>query len=123
MNNIDIGARIKERREYRKLTQEDLAGRFGCSRETISNWERGERVIRAIDLARLAEILETNVVYFFRMGTGGLADNEEQADQVNEALEDLKQKIEETMEREIEAKRRAVGLPARTEENTETASV
>ncbi|MFR3626209.1 MAG: helix-turn-helix transcriptional regulator [Lachnospiraceae bacterium] len=34
--------KLKQRREEQKLTQEDVAGLFNdCSRQAVSNWERG----------------------------------------------------------------------------------
>jgi transcriptional regulator with XRE-family HTH domain len=38
-----FGQRVKKLREQRGLTQRDLADRAGLTRETISNYERGER--------------------------------------------------------------------------------
>ncbi len=39
MNSTDI----KQRRHALNLTQEQLAGAFGISKNTVARWERGER--------------------------------------------------------------------------------
>lgn len=59
-----LGERIRARRDYLGLTQQELADAFGCARETISNWEHGRRGIDAIDLIRLARILDVDLAYF-----------------------------------------------------------
>lgn len=38
---MDIGSRIKELREIKKITQEQLAFEINVSRQTISKWESG----------------------------------------------------------------------------------
>ncbi len=61
----EIGRRIKARREYLRLSQEALAERTGVSRVTISNWERGERSISAVELPALAAALTVPLAYFY----------------------------------------------------------
>ena len=41
MNQIKIGAFIKELRKEKELTQEQLAEQFNVSRRTVSRWETG----------------------------------------------------------------------------------
>ncbi len=51
--------RIREWREYRRLTQDALAARAGIARQNVSNLERGRFKPRPATLARLAMALET----------------------------------------------------------------
>jgi len=60
-----LGSRIADRRNYMRMSQEDLALILHVTRESISNWETGRRGIDAVDMQRLATALETTVGYFF----------------------------------------------------------
>src|SRR4030043_1610422 len=62
-NNKKIGQRIKKLREEIGMNQQDLAGKLGILRPTISQIENGERKIRADELMKLSEILNTSVQY------------------------------------------------------------
>jgi len=59
-----IGERIAEARRGRGLTQSDLAQSLGVARTTITAMEKGVRRPRAIELARIAEILESSARRF-----------------------------------------------------------
>lgn len=80
MDRQILGERIRAARELRGLSQQSVAHSFGCARETVSNWERGERGIEAPELARLARVFDVDVTYFY--GTG-----EYQADDVPPELQ------------------------------------
>jgi len=51
--------KLKERRERRGVTQEDLAVLAGVSRSTIAGLESGSRKARPASYARLAKALKT----------------------------------------------------------------
>jgi transcriptional regulator with XRE-family HTH domain len=53
---MDIGERIKEIRGT--ATQEEFAGKLGVHKNTISRWERGERIPDANNLARILEVYQ-----------------------------------------------------------------
>ncbi len=55
----EIGDRIREQREKKELSQEDLAERMGVSNQTISRLETGTSVAKIDTLLRLASALET----------------------------------------------------------------
>src|SRR4030042_4573428 len=62
-NSKQIGQRIKKLREEIGMNQQGLAGKLGILRPTISQIENGERKIRADELMKLSEILNTSVQY------------------------------------------------------------
>lgn len=60
-----IGARIKEARQKRGVSQKDLAEKVGFDSATsISLIESGERKISIVDLEKTAEILNEELSYF-----------------------------------------------------------
>ncbi len=62
-NSKQIGQRIKKLREEIGMSQHDLAARLDILRPTISQMENGERKIRADELMKLSEILNTSAQY------------------------------------------------------------
>jgi len=53
-----IGVRIEGRRKEKGLTQQGLAESVGVLRETVKQWESGERQVKAESLAKLAKCLD-----------------------------------------------------------------
>ena len=60
---MSIGDRIVELRKDQKLSQGQLAEALGVSRQAVSKWETGQNVPDALNLIRLAEILDTDIEY------------------------------------------------------------
>jgi transcriptional regulator with XRE-family HTH domain len=60
---MSIGARIRDQREARKMSQVELAKQVGLSSTAIWNWEAKGRVPRPQILARVAEALSVSVHY------------------------------------------------------------
>ncbi len=61
-----MGYKIRELRELRKMTQEELAEKSGVSRATISQLENGEmKNTTSKTLLKLARALETSVENIF----------------------------------------------------------
>ena len=73
-----FGARIRELRKQRGLTQEQLAEAIGKSVDTISNIERGFSSTRIKTAARLAEILEVALPDLFEPATRPRLDRKRQ---------------------------------------------
>lgn len=58
--------KLKQRREEQKLTQEDVAGFFNdCSRQAVSNWERGSALPEAEKLLMLSARLDISLDELF----------------------------------------------------------
>jgi putative transcriptional regulator len=75
-----LGENIKEYRQKKQFTQEELASRLHVTRQTISKWEKNYSVPDAEMLVRLAEILEVRTSLLL----GTEADGETQTTQEKE---------------------------------------
>ena len=60
----DIGSKIKQIRQHRHLTQQEVAEKMGVSRNYISQWESGTRRINADQLIQYAKIVGVTLDYF-----------------------------------------------------------
>lgn len=58
-----LGNRIKEARQRKKLTQEELSNALDVHVVSISRWENGERKPRYDMLAKIASLLGVSVAY------------------------------------------------------------
>lgn len=56
MNTIDVGKYLSELRKYYKITQDELAGRLGVTRQAVSKWETGTTIPDIEILMSLSEI-------------------------------------------------------------------
>ena len=63
--NIEIVKRIREARQERDLTQQDIADYLGKTAASISDLERGKVQVSASDLHKIAEYLNKPIEYFF----------------------------------------------------------
>lgn len=55
----NFGVRIRELRKERGITSYEMAERLGISRNTLTNWERGEKEPHAIEiLVEMAKVLQ-----------------------------------------------------------------
>ena len=60
-----FGTRLRELREARGLSQEELAFRAGLHRTYVSSTERGERNISLVNIEKLASALDAQIQEFF----------------------------------------------------------
>lgn len=60
----EIGSKLKQLRQGKKLTQEDVAARVNITRSTVSNYERGRRTPHLKDLQKLADVFGVGLDYF-----------------------------------------------------------
>ncbi len=56
LSMTDIGARLRESRMARGLTQDEVAGHLGVTRPVVSKIEAGNKLINSIELLNLAEL-------------------------------------------------------------------
>lgn len=59
--NERLGRRIKELRNTKNLTQEQVAGQIGISRQKYAGIERGDGSISLETLSKIANVLEVSV--------------------------------------------------------------
>lgn len=62
-DNAEIGRRIYERRKQLNITQEKLSELANTTPQAISNYERGERELKASIIIKLASALNTTTDY------------------------------------------------------------
>lgn len=67
-----IGARLKEFREYQKLTQSDMAAMISMSRPTYISYESGSQSILAKHLYILSEIHDRLNIHWLVTGQGNM---------------------------------------------------
>lgn len=60
----ELGVRLRESREYLRLSQDEVARALDVPRSAISLMEAGQRRVDAIELKRLAEIYQRPIVFF-----------------------------------------------------------
>lgn len=70
-----VGRRLKQARQLRKLSQNDLAKRLNISFQQIQKYENGVNRIAASKLFEIAQILESPIAFFF----DGIQTNSDQA--------------------------------------------
>lgn len=64
MSDIELGKRIKERREHLKLSQEQLAKKMGYKdKSAISKIESGQRDLNQAKIQKFADVLLTTTSY------------------------------------------------------------
>lgn len=57
----DLGSRLKKARENKRLTQQEVADKFGVSHVTISGYERNRRDPDSDTLTQLADLYEVSL--------------------------------------------------------------
>lgn len=60
-----LGLRIRQAREVRGISQEDLAVAVSKDQRAISEYENGKRKLAVTDLPAFATVLEVPLLYFF----------------------------------------------------------
>ncbi len=60
-----LGLRIRQARELRGISQEDLAAAVSKDQRAISEYENGKRKLAVTDLPAIATVLEVPLLYFF----------------------------------------------------------
>ncbi len=73
--DVHVGARIRLRRKFLKISQEKLADALGLTFQQVQKYERGSNRVSASKLYQVARFLGTPVSYFFE----GLTDTVDEA--------------------------------------------
>lgn len=99
MNQQKIGGFLKELRNEKQLTQEQLSEKFGVSRRTVSRWETGSNMP---DLDILIEMSD-----YYEVDLRELLNGERKSEKMDKELEETVMKVAEysNNEKEIITKR------------------
>lgn len=60
-----FGARLREVRKSKKITQQELADRLGIKRNTYSDWENGKTEPTFEILVKLADLFDVSLDWLF----------------------------------------------------------
>jgi transcriptional regulator with XRE-family HTH domain len=63
--DVEVGRRIRAQRLVRRLSQTELANKLGISFQQLHKYEKGVNRVGAGRLARIAEVLNVPVSFFF----------------------------------------------------------
>lgn len=66
-DEIRLGRKLKEAREFLGLSQEAVSTALGIPRPTISALESGKRKVTGVELRRFASLYRRDLAYFFRI--------------------------------------------------------
>jgi transcriptional regulator with XRE-family HTH domain len=72
MSREEFAARLREMREEKGITQEELAVKAGVSLDAVTRWERGVAEPGWTKLVALADALEVSLEAFRQPPTGGV---------------------------------------------------
>jgi len=87
---MNIGERITALRKERSISQAELAGKLGVSRQAVSKWEQGSSSPDTAKLIQLAELLGTDVEY---LATGTSPEPKSVVLNVVETVERVEEKV------------------------------
>ncbi|MCA9906971.1 MAG: helix-turn-helix transcriptional regulator, partial [Anaerolineae bacterium] len=73
MDTKSLGQRIRQARERKGLSQEDLALAISKDQSAVSDYEIGKRKLAAFELPLFADALDVPITYFF--GQEGIDDD------------------------------------------------
>jgi len=74
LSQKQIGLRVMTLRKKKGLTQEELAGRIGLSRTSLTQIETGNRSLTVIELHKIAAILSISLDEFLYAGDSGVTE-------------------------------------------------
>lgn len=59
---MTLGEQIKQGRDNKNLSQEDLAGKLGVSRQAVSKWENDSAIPQGLNREMLSQVLELDIL-------------------------------------------------------------
>jgi transcriptional regulator with XRE-family HTH domain len=86
--DVEIGRKIRALRLQRGLSQTSLADGIGLTFQQVQKYEKGTNRVSAGRLQRIADLLETPVMFFY----GGVGDSNKKREKRNEGLAYLQTK-------------------------------
>lgn len=92
MDQVKIGAFLKELRKEKELTQEELGEQFNVSSRTVSRWETGSNMP---DLSLLIEIAD-----FYDVDIREIINGERKSEKMNEEVKDVATVVSDYAEKE-----------------------
>ena len=84
-----LNVNVKNARQAKGMTQEELAIRLNVTRQTVSKWEKGLSIPDAEMLIKLSEVLDVTVSDLLGTGTNESVSNENLAEQLARINEQL----------------------------------
>ena len=60
---VEMGARLRQAREYLNFSQEEVAVALGVPRPAVTNMEAGSRKVESLELDKLARLYGRSVTY------------------------------------------------------------
>ena len=64
---MSLGTRIASMRGFHRMTQDELGGRVGVSKQTVSGWEHDRRAPDADNLRELCKVLDCTADYLLEL--------------------------------------------------------
>jgi transcriptional regulator with XRE-family HTH domain len=89
-----LGVKLKEAREARGLTQDDVANYLNVKRQTYSAYERNKSIPDALTLNKIAELLNVSNDYLLQREKQGEGNNKKEIDLSEKDMKEIKQKAE-----------------------------
>ncbi|MBU3874311.1 helix-turn-helix transcriptional regulator [Faecalicatena sp. AGMB00832] len=81
---MTIGEKIQKCRKEQKMSQEELAGRLGVSRQAVSKWELNESVPDTENVIELGRIFNVSLDYLLKMEIEEPEDREKENTEENQ---------------------------------------
>lgn len=87
---LDFWLRVKDRLDYKGITQKDLAAKVGESYNTLQSWINRDRLPNAEQAVRIADAVSSSVEYLVTgKSTVGKTDHAKTIELLKEAIDNL----------------------------------
>lgn len=99
-----IGAKLKQARERKKMSQEELALILKTTQKTVSNWESDKSIPSLDNLSKIETVLEVDILSWF--AEKGIVFNQHNEKGDNSAIinKTLSEELKEQYEKRLEEK-------------------
>ena len=67
--NDDVAFNLKKARQYKGLTQSEIASKLNVDRSTYSYYESGRSLPSIFQIIKISSILNLKILYFFTIGS------------------------------------------------------